>query len=387
MVPTELTLVFTMTIAAAIVVYIYAGYPLATLLLAHVFKKDVKKSEENLPDVSIIIAAYNEENCIAETLDNKLALEYPQGKKEIIVVSDCSTDRTDEIVTSYGTRGVRLLRQQIRGGKTSGLNRALQETRGEIIMFSDANSIHAPYALKKLVANFNDQTVGYVTGKMIYVNAEGQPIGDGCSAYMKYENFLRAQETRIGSIVGVDGGVDAMRKKLYIPMRADQLPDFVQPLQVIKQGFRVVYEPEAVLHEYSLNESDDEYRMRVRVALRAFWGLFDMRRLLLPLERPLFSWQLWSHKILRYLTFIFLFFAYGANSLLLPFGAVYVVMFFAQSLMYVNFFTTPWVKKLGISTPMISFPYYFVLLNIASTFAFFKFLRGQRMVTWQPRKG
>ena len=145
---------------------------------------------------------------------------------------------------------------------------------GEIIVFSDANSLYAPDALRRLLANFADEEVGYVTGRMIYANPDGAPIGEGCSAYMKYENALRLIETRLGSIVGVDGGIDAVRKVLYRPMNAEQLPDFVLPLKVVEQGYRVVYEPEALLWESSLNEAADEYRMRVRVSLRAFWALF-----------------------------------------------------------------------------------------------------------------
>ena len=139
--------------------------------------------------------------------------------------------------------GVHLIRQEPRAGKTLALNLAVGRAKGEIIVFSDANSSYSPDALRCLVENFNDPEVGYVTGKMIYTNPDGSPVGDGCTAYMKYENFLRTLETRIGSMVGVDGGIDAVRKSLYRPMNPDQLPDFVLPLRVVEQGFRVVYEP------------------------------------------------------------------------------------------------------------------------------------------------
>ncbi len=383
----ELALLLTMAVSVIIIIYIYMGYPLVAAIMGYILRRDVKKNQNYVPTVSIIIAAYNEESFIAETLENKLGLDYPKEKREIIVVSDCSSDKTDEIAESFKTRGVKLLRQQKRGGKTLAINRAVREAQGEILVFSDANSIHASDSIKKLVANFNDSSVGYVTGKMIYVNEDGRPIGDGCSTYMKYENLLRRQETRIGSVVGVDGGVDAMRKELYIPMRADQLPDFVEPLQVVKQGFRVVYEPEAILNEYSLKESDDEYRMRVRVALRAFWGLLDMRQLLSPFGNLIFAWQLLSHKILRYMTFLFMIAAYVANAFLTPYGAVYTALFVFQSLLYLTYFVTPAAEKLGIRSPLLNFPYYFILINKASMQAFIKFLRGRRMVTWQPRKG
>ena len=131
----------------------------------------------------------------------------------------------------------------------------------------------------------------------------GSLVGDGCTAYMRYENKLRSWESAVGSVVGADGGVDAVRRSLYRPMRFDQLPDFVLPLSVVEQGYRAVYVPEAVLEEETLASEAAEYRMRVRVALRALWALWDKRALLNPVRFPLFSWQLASHKLLRYLSF------------------------------------------------------------------------------------
>src|SRR5262249_53320633 len=148
---------------------------------------------------------------------------------------------------------------------------------------------------RNLVAPFADPNVGYVTGRMHYVDASGSVIGDGCTAYMRYENWLRAQETLIGSIVCVDGGVDAVRRALCEPMRPDQLPDLVLPLAVVRQHRRVVFAQQAILEEEALSDASAEYRMRVRVALRAFWALLDQRALLNPLRYPLFGWQLLSH--------------------------------------------------------------------------------------------
>lgn len=145
-----------------------------------------------------------------------------------------------------------------------------------------------------------------MTGRMVYKAPDGSLSGEGCSAYMRYENRLRAWETRLGSVVGVDGGVDAIRRSLYEPMRADQLPDFVQPLRVREQGYRVVYQPEAILYEDTLAATGDEYRMRVRVSLRAFHALKDMSALLDFTRFGVFAWQLWSHKVLRYLAFVFM---------------------------------------------------------------------------------
>lgn len=373
-------------ISLLLVFYVYAGYPLLAALAGSILRRVVEKAPIE-PSVTILIAAYNEAEVIEATIANKLALDYPQEQLEIIVISDGSTDRTEEIVSSFAGKNVRLLRQEPRAGKTSALNLAVPLARGEIIVFSDANSLYAPDALHHLVANFADNKVGYVSGKMIYANPDGTPIGDGCSAYMKYENTLRSIETRIGSIVGVDGGIDAVRKTLYRPMNADQLPDFVQPLKVVEQGYRVVYEPEALLWEHSLKEPGDEYRMRVRVSLRALWALFDMRCLLGPGINPVFAWQLWSHKVLRYLCFLFMVGAYVSNALLLDRSRYHVAFFALQSSCYLAALLAPYLEKAGVCWRVVTFARYFLLLNVAAAHAFGKFVLGKKQVMWTPRKG
>lgn len=339
------------------------------------------------PTVTILIAAYNEQEVIGATIENKLALEYPSEKLEIIVISDSSEDLTDSIVCSYTDKGVMLIRQEPRAGKTSALNLAVPRVQSDIIVFSDANSLYAPDALRHLVSNFADPSVGYVTGNMIYANPDGTPIGEGCSAYMRYENRLRLFETTIGSVVGVDGGIDAMRTKLYSPLNADQLPDFVQPLKVVEQGYRVVYEPEALLWEPSLKASGDEYRMRVRVSLRAFWALFDMRQLLGLGVNALFAWQLWSHKTLRYLCVVFLLGALAANILLVNEGLFFVTFLVLQAACYLAALVAPLLGSNGMVGRVCTFARYFLLLNIAAGHALIKFLMGKKQVIWTPRKG
>jgi cellulose synthase/poly-beta-1,6-N-acetylglucosamine synthase-like glycosyltransferase len=366
--------------------YVYVGYPLIALVVSRLFPRPIKLGEYQ-PPLSILIAAYNESQSIAATLANKLALEYPADKLEIIVISDGSTDGTDEIVRSFGHRQVRLLRQEPRAGKTSALNLAIGMATGEIVVFSDANSLYATDALRHMVANFNDPDVGYVTGNMVYTNPDGTINAEGCSAYMKYENFLRSVESRIGSVVGVDGGIDAVRKKLYRPMKADQLPDFVLPLNVVDQGYRVVYEVKALLHESALSGAADEYRMRVRVALRAYWALWDMRHLLWKPGSLLFAWQLWSHKVLRYLCFVFLLSALITNIMLFPVGTVFKPLLFLQIVGYCGALASPIAERIGHPSRFLGLCRYFVLLNLASAHAFCKFIMGKKQVLWTPRKG
>ena len=368
------------------IIYIYMGYPILVFLFSRTKNKRVKKGNHE-PHVTILIAAYNEENSIESTIKNKLDLDYPKEKLEIIVISDASTDKTDDIVKKYEEQGVRLFRQEPRAGKTSALNMAVPKAKSKILVFSDANSLYATDAMNKLVQSFSDPNVGYVTGKMIYTNPDGTTIGDGCTNYMKYENYLRRFETKIGSIVGVDGGIDAVRKELYQPMNPDQLPDFVLPLKVIEQGYRVVYEPEAVLKETSLKSSKDEYRMRVRVSLRSLWAMSDMRNLLTFKASKLFAWQLWSHKVLRYLCFIFLIGAYSSNLFIWPYGDFYKVFFVLQNLAYLSAIVSSILEKCGYHSRLLSLLRYFALLNVAAAHAFIKFLLGRKQVMWTPRKG
>ena len=369
-----------------IIFYVYAGYPMLLVLLG-TFKNQIINKGSIPTFVSIIIAAYNEERVIAKNLDNKLNLKYPASQLEIIVVSDGSTDRTDQIVEDYKSNGVRLIRQEPRAGKTSALNLAVAQAKGEILVFSDANSIYEVGAIDRLVRNFHDAQVGYVTGKMIYFSESGSASGDGSSAYMKYENFIRSMENKIGSVVGVDGGIDAVRKGLYVDMRDDQLPDFVLPLQVIEQGYRVVYEPEAVLEEEALQGAEDEYRMRVRVALRAMWALADMRQLLSLKKFGFFAFQLWSHKVLRYGCFLFLLMAYGTNLLLWPTESFYKTMFIIQNLAYIAALIGLYREKNGSPTGILKFFTYFLLINCACAHAFIKFATGRKQILWNPRKG
>ncbi|WP_323753751.1 glycosyltransferase family 2 protein [Marinobacter sp.] len=378
-----------------LLVYIYVGYPLLVSLLASTLPASQptpdSSSDENLPFVSILIAAYNEAADIEATLANKQALDYPSDRIEVLVISDESEDGTDAIVQRFSTRSaipVRLSRQSPRQGKTAGLNRLVPEAKGDILLFSDANSHWDRQAVRYLVGCFEDPSIGYVTGKMVYVNDDGSLVGDGCSAYMKYENWLREKETELGSIVGVDGGIDAMRKKLYQPLRADQLPDFVQPLKVIEQGYRVVYEPRALLQEAALDDGSSEFSMRVRVGLRAMWALKDMRHLMNPFTYGIFAIQLISHKLLRYAAFLPLATFSFAALLLAGRGGLYSLAFMGTVVLYV----LAWIghtKAQGnqATSVILTVPYYFLLLNYASLKAAISFLKGEKKVVWNPRKG
>lgn len=368
--------------------YPYAGYPLCVALLA-AFRSRPFHAAAITPRVTIVISAYNEASHIEATVRNKLEQDYPPDRLQVVVASDGSTDDTDVLLARLAQQDQRLafFRQEPRAGKTAALNRLVERADAEIVVFSDANSMYRPDTIRRLVAPFADAEVGYASGRMLYVDPEGSLVGDGCTAYMRYENALRACESAVGSVAGVDGGVDAVRRSLYRPMRPDQLPDFVLPLTVVEQGSRVVYAPDAVLEEETLTSESAEYRMRVRVTLRALWALWDKRSLLNPLRFPLFSWQLASHKLLRYLSFVPLSLAAVVNWLLVPQSALYATLAAGQCCIVL-------LALLALAGPrrlrrfsLARYCYYFLLLNWASAVAVGRFLRGEKQVLWQPRTG
>lgn len=371
-----------------LIFYCYILYPLSLRIISVFYKLPVRLLT-NTPTVSIAISAYNEASVIKKNIENKLKLNYSANNNlEIIVVSDASDDGTDEVVKEFIKDGVIFIRQEIRQGKTAALNKAVAVAKGEIICFADANSIWEENALIKIVRNFADISVGYVTGKMIYMNSDGNIIGDGCSSYMKYENKLRKLETQVGSIVGVDGGIDAVRKGLYEPMNPDLLPDFILPLKVIEKGYRVIYEPEAILKEVSLDNTRDEFKMRVRVILRSLHALWNMKHLLNPFKFKVFAWQLFSHKVLRYFVWLFMISAFVLNILLYNHRQLYRLMLYLQIIFYFVVVIGYIFEKKNQKINRITYiAYYFFLVNLSCAVAFFKFLRGQNTVIWQPRKG
>ncbi|RJP72335.1 MAG: glycosyltransferase family 2 protein [Candidatus Abyssobacteria bacterium SURF_17] len=368
----------------ATVFYVYVGYPALLWMLSRLRRRPVRKAAY-YPCVTIIISAHNEAAAIRQTIENKLELDYPREQMEIIVVSDGSTDGTDEIVRTLAQSGVHLIRQEPRQGKTAALNRAVTEAKGEILAFSDANSLWDKSALRELVSNFADPDVGYVSGRMEYTAPMDSHVAGGSSRYMRYENRLRELESAIGSIVGVDGGIDAVRRTLYEPMHPSLLPDLVLPLCVVEKRRRVVYEPSAILNEESLTRTDEEYRMRIRVALRAFHALWHKKALFNPFRFGFYSLQLLSHKVLRYLVgYIMVAILFCSIAIQEPWSLAFAGL---QGLGYGLALVGLWQNRSNRVQRGFRYPFYFCLINLASAVAFLKFLMGQRLVVWNPRRG
>lgn len=372
--------------SVVLVFYPYVIYPVV-LCVANAFATRHIKRGNIEPSVTVLIAAYNEEDNIGATVENKMQLEYPPDKLQIVIISDGSTDGTDEIVNRYVSRGVVLLRQESRRGKAAALNMGVQHAMGEILVFSDANSLFHKDALRRVVENFNDHQVGYITGNLMFAHKNESVNGNGSSAYMKYENWLRQRETDFGSIVGVNGGVDAIRHDLYVDIPDNLITDFVLPLSVLRHHGRVVYDTRVHSHEEPNSEIRAEFRMRVRVALRALQGLSYMRALLNPVAYGRVAFSLISHKLLRYLTPVFMVIALLLNLRLAMGNELYMWLLGLQFSTYAAAVVGLIYKPTGWLHKILSLPAYFLVSNAAFSVALVKFLRGETIATWKPRTG
>ncbi|HVG38040.1 MAG TPA: glycosyltransferase family 2 protein, partial [Pyrinomonadaceae bacterium] len=325
-----------------------------------------------------------EERDLAAKLENTLALDYPADLLEVIVASDCSTDRTDEIARSFSTAGVRLHRQPERLGKTAAQNAAVEIARGEVILFSDATTMYEPDVLKVMAADFADQSVGCVAGRLIYVDQGETNVGRGAQSYWGYETLLKRHESRIGSLIGVSGCLYAVRRSAYVPLYHEACSDFLIATVMAEQGLRTIYDPAAVCVEETNQRTDKELRMRVRVIAQTYTDLWRHRHMLNPLRAGFYAVQLLSHKVLRYAVPIFLLLAFITSALLAPRSLFYALALLAQLGFYAAAGLGWALERAGLHYRLLAIPQYFVLANAASLIALYKFLRGERFARWEP---
>lgn len=370
-------------LSAAALLYTYAGYPLLVLIVSTWRGRAVRR-ENFEPHVTVIITAYNEERDLALKLENTLALLYPPEKMEIIVASDCSTDRTDEIAQGFASRGVRLLRQPVRLGKTAAQNAAVEEARGEIILFSDATTLYEANVLKVMMPNFADPSVGCVAGRLVYIDPSKSSTGHGARSYWEYETFIKRHESRACSLIGASGCLYSVRRSAYVPLYPEACSDFLIATVMVEQGLRAVFEPEAVCTEETNRRSNRELSMRVRIITQTFTDLWRHRAMMNPLKSGFYSIELFSHKVMRYLVPLLLILIFVASALLASRNLFYGAALLAQTLLYLAAILGWALERAGARNHLFALPQYFVLANLASLMACYKFLRGERYARWEP---
>lgn len=390
----------------ALILYSYVGYPILLFVLSSLFSRQTRRADRT-PRLSLIITARNEEKEIRAKLENALSLDYPRDHYEIIVASDCSTDRTDDIVRSFAEQGVILYREDRHYGKTITQNQAVKHSKGEILVFSDATTMYENQALRAIVRPFADVQVGCVAGQLIYTDPNLTTVGKGCSSYWNYEKLIKHFESRLGSLIGVSGCLYAVRRSCQVRLRDDMIDDFVVASEIRAQGLRTVYEPAAIAFEQTNKGYRDEFKMRVRIVKQTLNAIGRYRTLLSWRENSSFAFQMISHKVMRYLVPFFLlavfvsnFFLvdqHGLSSLLsgnqqwLTFAQFWpklvLLTFAGQCAFYLAAALGYTLNKLGIKRlGPLALPVYFVLVNLAVMVAILKSTGGDNYVSWEPTR-
>jgi glycosyltransferase involved in cell wall biosynthesis len=326
--------------------------------------------------VSFIIAAHNEEQRIRDKILNALAQDYPAGSLEIIVASDCSTDRTDEIVLEYSDR-IRLVRAPERKGKEATQQLAIQTSTGSILVFSDSATALAPYGISSIVKNFADPSVGCVSSVDRYIDDEGATSGEG--AYVKYEMFIRTLETRVGSLVGLSGSFFAARREVCRRWSPDRQSDFNTLLNSVELGLRGVLDQDSVGYYRSIANPSREFQRKVRTVVRGIAVLAPSLRYLNPFRFGMFAWQLASHKVCRWLVPFAMIGALVANLALVSRSPFYQATLVFQAIFYLAALVGLWTDA-----RILRLPSFLCVANFAVLVAWLRFARGERIALWSP---
>lgn len=374
--------------AVFLIVYTYIGFPLAVVVRGLLWGRPYKREElTSFPSVSIVISAYNEARSIAAKLDNILSMDYPRESLEVIIASDGSTDGTDAIVEQYKVHGVKLLSLP-RLGKAAALNAAVNACSGNILVFSDANSMYKADAIQELVRPFADPKVGGVAGNQIYkTEVSGGSSTDGERAYWNFDRTLKKFQSKSGNTLAATGAIYAIRRSLFQPIPDGVSDDLFTSTGVIAQRYRLVFAPEAIAYEPVAATSQVEFGRKVRVIIRS-WKAFSFRRELFnPFRYKFYAIQLFSHKILRYLVVFPLLLLFLVSPFLWKAGFIYQLATIAQVVFYscalVGFLFNG--NSLG-RKKIFTIPFYFCMVNAASLVAVIHVLRGHQIKHWEPQR-
>jgi len=381
-------------IALLFIFYTYAGYPILLLIWAKVFPKPINKATPiEYPTVSVLIAAKNEEANIGPRIENLLVQNYPEEKLEIIIISDGSGDRTNEIVSGFSDHlkgrktTIELLALDKSKGKPNALNKGIELAKGEIIVFTDARQKFDSNVIEELIANFSDLTVGCVSGELLFVEDTDSNIKKEMGLYWKIEKIVRKLESRIGSVVGATGAIYAIRKSLYKELPEETLlDDVLTPMNITLQGYRTIFESDACAYDIVSQNVKQEWGRKVRT-LAGNWQFINIKPELFFLTHNPIWWRFLSHKIFRLLVPFFLPLLFA--SALLSEGAFYMAFLFSQLFFY-GMAASGWLNSAMQQYRIINLSYFFVVLNLAALNGFWFWITGNCSQTWQdsePSRG
>lgn len=361
--------------------YSYLLYPLVLFLLKRQATTTRSAGGGAPPTITVIITARNEQARIAEKLENTLAMEYPHGSFDILVASDASSDATDEIVAGFADRGVHLARSPERKGKEHAQWVAIQAARGEILVFTDTATRLRPDALRLLAQNFTDPTVGAVSSEDELVSGDGEVRGEG--AYVRYEMALRRLESRVAGLVGLSGSCFAVRKIVCARWRTDTPSDITVALLCAQSGLRAVCDEQVKGRYQDLKDESKEFERKKRTIIRGMTAVWELRESLDLWRYGLFAFQVWSHKVFRWLVPLGLLLALGCSVILAPYSPLYAGLLALQLAGYVAAALAYFFAAARRIMPL-RIALYFFLANTATAAALWDFARGVRIVTWNP---
>ncbi len=377
-------------VGVAIVFYTYVGYGFVIYILSKLKRRPrvADQTDNHLPEITVLIAAYNEENYIEEKIVNTLQLDYPKNKLSIFIVTDGSTDSTPELVKKF--HAVKLFHEPQRRGKIHAVNRVMKAVQTPIVIFCDANTTLNKQALRNIVRHYQDKTVGGVAGeKRIFKKAEDNASGAGEGLYWKYESFLKKKDAEVYSIVGAAGELFSVRTKLYQePEENIIIEDFVLSMNIAASGYRFMYEPEAYAIETASANVDEEWKRKVRICAGGFQAIVKLKPLLNPFKHGILSFQYISHRVLRWtLAPLFLPLIFLANIWLALQGSwFYTGVLAAQVVFYCIAAIGYALRDREISIKGFFVPYYFSVMNLAVYAGFKRYCRGQQSVVWEKAK-
>jgi len=349
----------------------HLGYPVAAEIAARVRPRPVRRDEEAEPSVTVIVAAYNEEAVIERRLENLLALDYPPEKLDVVVASDASSDRTNELVLAVAAREPRVrLLDCPRGGKVAAQNLAVRETTTDVVGFSDANAIWAPDALRRLVANLADPEVAYVCGQL---RLEAVAGGNQEGLYWQFEMKLREAESRLGSVTGGNGSIYALKRADYVEVDPRWGHDLSFPYRMVQEGRRAVYEPAAHAFEKPTPSNETEYRRKVRM-FEHCWEI-TLRGSMLNRLPPGYLVEIISHRLLRYGSGLLHLALLASSVALLADGWAYGLVLAGQ------------IALIGAAAAGVPIARYYALVTSATVVALWNYLREGVPATWDAAEG
>lgn len=370
--------------ALAVTLYAYVGYGLVIWLISRRVCYPEVLSDE-LPTVSVVVAAYNEAPIIAARIHNALALDYPVERLEVLIVTDGCTDGTEEVVRGVKDPRVRLLYRKDRSGKVNALNAAIPQAQGEIVVGSDANCFFRPDCLRLLVRHFGDPRVAMVAGEKCIHQGEGTvSLGEGL--YWRYESWLKRLDSRVSTALGATGEVFALRKARFEPLPPDAIiEDFILSMRLVMDGLRVAYEPAATASEDASASFADEFKRKVRIVAGGWQSVVRLWPLLTP-RYGLVAFQYVSHRVLRWMVVpLALPLALLAGGVLAWHGQLRW-LFVLQLAFYALALAGYALQRRGIRWMACYIPFYFTFLNVAALAGAWRYLRGRQPVTWEKAR-